>query len=242
MQNKKKIFPPTKDVYAWSRLTPLCNVKVVILGQDPYHNYNQAHGLAFSVMPPTPPPPSLRNMYKGIQCCYSDFKIPDRNGSLIPWAKQGVLLLNTCLTVEAHKANSHAGKGWETFTERVLAAAVQSRPTGICFLAWGSPAAKRVDKIVNGLVNRHLVLKTVHPSPLSAMRGFFEAQHFKKANDWLVEKYGPSGVINWALEPGNQIAEIQKILVSIANGDSKDEESEDKDIKENLEKDKEITI
>jgi uracil-DNA glycosylase len=210
-EKKKKtvVFPPENDIYSWSRLTPLHDVKVIILGQDPYHNYNQAHGLAFSVNPPTPPPPSLKNMYKGIANDYTDFKVP-KTGSLIPWAQQGVLLLNACLTVRAHNANSHAGRGWETFTEKVLEAAIKSRPSGVVFLAWGSPAAKRVDKIRPGA--QHLVLKTVHPSPLSAARGFFTAGHFRKANDWLLKVYGPQGLINWALEKGNIITDIERYI------------------------------
>ncbi|CAN6616191.1 uracil-DNA glycosylase [Trichomonascus vanleenenianus] len=203
----KTIFPPEKDVYSWSRLTPLGKVRVVILGQDPYHNYNQAHGLAFSVNPPTPPPPSLRNIYKGVQRCYASFKIP-KSGSLIPWAERGVLMLNACLTVEAHKANSHANKGWETFTEKVLDAAIKARTDGLCFMLWGSPAAKRMDKIKPNK-SVHCILTSVHPSPLSASRGFFDGMHFSKANEWLLERYGPSGVINWALEPDNVIPEIE---------------------------------
>lgn len=207
-EKRKTIFPKPQDIYSWSRLTPLTDVKVVILGQDPYHNHNQAHGLAFSVNPPTIPPPSLKNIFKGIQDCYPDFKQP-KNGSLTGWAKQGVLLLNACLTVEAHKANSHSNRGWEQFTEKVLEAAVNSRPSGLCFLAWGSPAAKRVDKISPG--RNHLVLKSVHPSPLSASRGFFDNKHFVKANEWLLQKYGSDGVINWALDPSNVISEIQRV-------------------------------
>jgi uracil-DNA glycosylase len=208
----RTIFPPQKDIYSWSRLTPLNSVKVVILGQDPYHNHNQAHGLAFSVTPPTPPPPSLQNIYKGVANCYSDFKTPS-NGLLTPWASRGVLLLNACLTVQAHNANSHAGKGWETFTEQVLMAALKSRPSGICFLAWGTPAAKRVDKIRPG--NQHLVLKSVHPSPLSATRGFFTCQHFRKANEWLRDTYGPSSVVDWALDPDNKITDIHSLLAPV---------------------------
>jgi uracil-DNA glycosylase len=208
----KKIFPPEKDIYSWSRLTPLHNVKVVILGQDPYHNYNQAHGLAFSVNPPTPPPPSLRNIYKGIQKDYNDFRVPN-SGSLIPWCTQGVLLLNACLTVRAHEANSHSKQGWETFTERVLSAALEYRRTGLCFLAWGTPAAQRVGRI-NPDKTRHLILRSVHPSPLSANRGFFDCGHFKTANQWLLERYGHEGVINWALDPKNVIEEIRRMKMT----------------------------
>uniref|UniRef100_A0A060SX41 Uracil-DNA glycosylase n=1 Tax=Blastobotrys adeninivorans TaxID=409370 RepID=A0A060SX41_BLAAD len=215
-ESKAVIFPPSKDIYSWSRLTPLHKVKIIILGQDPYHNYNQAHGLAFSVKPPTTPPPSLKNIYKGIQNCYPDFKIP-KDGSLIPWATQGVLLLNTCLTVKAHNAFSHANWGWEEFTEKVLEAAIKNRSSGVCFLAWGSPAGKRVDKILPPRQkHQHLVLKCVHPSPLSASRGFFTADHFKTANQWLYDRYGPDGVINWALDPSNVIEGIRKLRMTQA--------------------------
>lgn len=229
----KKIFPPEKDIYSWSRLTPLHNVKVVILGQDPYHNHNQAHGLAFSVNPPTPPPPSLKNIYKGIQKDYADFKVPN-SGSLIPWCTQGVLLLNACLTVRAHEANSHSKQGWETFTERVLSAALEYRRTGLCFLAWGTPAAQRVGRI-NPDKKRHLILRSVHPSPLSANRGFFDCAHFRLANQWLLERYGPDGVINWALDPKNIIDEIRRMKMTkeqkeieraLLEDDEKEEEEE----------------
>lgn len=194
----KTIYPPSADVYSWSRHTPLHNVKAVILGQDPYHNVNQAHGLCFSVRPPTPAPPSLKNMYKALKIDYPNFKEPPRNGGLLtPWADRGVLLLNTCLTVRAHEANSHANKGWEKFTQKVIDTAAEKRKKGIVFLAWGTPAQARCKKI-NG--SKHLVLKSVHPSPLSAARGFFECGHFKKANEWLRERYGEEGVIDWNLD------------------------------------------
>lgn len=178
---KAQIFPPPEDIYSWSRLCPLDKVRVVILGQDPYHNYGQAHGLAFSVRPPTPTPPSLQNIYKELASCVPGFQIP-RTGLLIPWAEQGVLLLNACLTVEAHKANSHANHGWEIFTEQVLRTVLKTNPH-VCLLAWGTPAAKRVDKLKPG--QNHCVFKCVHPSPLSASRGWFGSAHFKKANEWL---------------------------------------------------------
>ncbi|ANB11948.1 Ung1p [Sugiyamaella lignohabitans] len=209
INNGKRIFPPLQDIYSWSRHTPLDSVRVVILGQDPYHGPNQAHGLAFSVNPPTPPPPSLRNIYKGIAIDYPDFVVP-KSGLLTPWANRGVLLLNTCLTVQAANANSHAGKGWETFTEEVLKAAVKARPSGICFLAWGNPAYARMQKIRPS--SEHLVLRSVHPSPLSASRGFFECNHFRKANEWLFEKYGPAGVVDWALQTGNKLQAIELLL------------------------------
>ena len=166
----KTVYPPLGDVYAWSRHTPLHAVKAVVVGQDPYHGPNQAHGLSFSVRPPTPAPPSLRNMYRALRNDYPDFAAPPRNsGLLTPWADRGVLLLNTVLTVERHKANAHQNRGWERFTQKVIDTVAKVRTTGVVFLAWGTPAANRV-KDVNK--DRHLILKSVHPSPLSASRGF----------------------------------------------------------------------
>lgn len=182
-----------------SRHTPFHNVKCVILGQDPYHNVNQAHGLAFSVRPPTPAPPSLRNMYAALRRDYPGFRAPPNNGGLLtPWAERGVLMLNTCLTVRAHDANSHANRGWERFTQRVIDVVAQRRTRGVVFLAWGTPAGKRVQKVDRA---RHLVLQSVHPSPLSASRGFFDCGHFRKANEWLVSRYGDAGAIDWDLHP-----------------------------------------
>ncbi|KAK0941742.1 uracil DNA glycosylase [Friedmanniomyces endolithicus] len=198
----KKVFPPPEDVYAWSRHTPLPAVKAVILGQDPYHNLNQAHGLCFSVRAPTPAPPSLKNIYTAIKRDYPDFVAPAKNGGdLTPWAERGVLMLNTCLTVRAHEANSHAGKGWEAFTQRVIDIVAAKRTSGVVFLAWGSPAQKRCARV--GPAGRHLVLRSVHPSPLSAARGWFECGHFGVANRWLVERYGAEGGIDWSLGGGN---------------------------------------
>ncbi|EMD00078.1 hypothetical protein BAUCODRAFT_63153 [Baudoinia panamericana UAMH 10762] len=197
LETGKKVFPPADDIYSWSRHTPLPNVKAVILGQDPYHNLNQAHGLCFSVRPPTPAPPSLKNMYIALKKDYPEFKPPPKNGGLLtPWADRGVLLLNTCLTVRAHEANSHAGKGWEKFTQKVIDIVAAKRTRGVVFLAWGSPAQKRCVKISS----KHLVLKSVHPSPLSAAKGFFDCGHFKKANAWLMERYGEDGTIDWNLD------------------------------------------
>ncbi|KAI9737693.1 MAG: uracil DNA glycosylase [Claussenomyces sp. TS43310] len=194
---KKTIFPPLEDVYSWSRHTPLNTVKAVIIGQDPYHNFNQAHGLCFSVRPPTPAPPSLKNMYTCLQNDYPSFTAPpNRGGLLTPWADRGVLLLNTCLTVRAHEANSHANRGWERFTQKVIDVVAKSRARGVVFLAWGTPAAKRVAKVDR---TRHLVLTSVHPSPLSAARGFFTCGHFKKTNEWLGQRYGEDGAIDWNL-------------------------------------------
>ena len=153
-----------------SRHTPLPTVKAVILGQDPYHNINQAHGLCFSVRAPTPAPPSLKNIYKALKIDYPDFKAPPKNGGLLtPWADRGVLLLNTCLTVLAHEANSHAGKGWERFTQKIIDIVAQRRTRGVVFLAWGKPAGLRVKKVDKV---KHCILQSVHPSPLSAAGGF----------------------------------------------------------------------
>ncbi|KAJ6442981.1 uracil-DNA glycosylase [Purpureocillium lavendulum] len=195
----KKWFPPKEDVYSWSRHTPFNNVKVVIVGQDPYHNVNQAHGMAFSVRPPTPAPPSLKNMYIALKKDYPAFVPPPNKGGLLtPWADRGVLMLNTCLTVRAHEANSHANRGWERFTQKVIDLVAQKRTRGVVFMAWGTPAGKRVQKVDK---SRHLILQSVHPSPLSASRGFFDCGHFKAANEWLVTRYGDDGEIDWALTP-----------------------------------------
>ncbi|KAL4785821.1 uracil-DNA glycosylase-like protein [Aspergillus varians] len=169
-QSGTEIFPPEEDIYSWSRHTPLHKVKVVVVGQDPYHNNNQAHGLAFSVRPPTPAPPSLVNIYAEIKNDYPSFQAPlNRGGLLVPWAERGVLLLNTCLTVRAHKAASHSNKGWERLTQKAIDVVTRVRTRGVVFLAWGSPAGKRVTGINR---DRHFILQSVHPSPLSAHRGF----------------------------------------------------------------------
>lgn len=236
--NKQVVLPPDDDIYSWTRYTPFDQVKVVILGQDPYHNYNQAHGLAFSVKPPTPAPPSLKNMYIGLKNDYSDFEKPKNNaGCLINWAKQGVLMLNACLTVRAHNANSHANKGWENFTEKVLSLVSQNhngkngQQSPICFLVWGNPASKRIDKIKPNQ-SVHKVLKTVHPSPLSAARGFFHAGHFRKTNEFLETKYGPRGIINWALDPNNKIKEIESKLNAEVTQEKEEESLESKKVNE----------
>lgn len=198
LEGKDKIFPPMEDVYSWSRHTPFNTVKAVIIGQDPYHNFNQAHGLCFSVRAPTPAPPSLKNIFKALAKDYPDFKPPPNNGGLLtPWADRGILLLNTCLTVRAHQANSHANHGWEKFTQKVIDTVALKRTKGVVFLAWGSPAGKRVAKVDK---NKHCVLMSVHPSPLSASRGFFECQHFKKTNEWLKERHGEGAEIDWSLD------------------------------------------
>ncbi|KAK3396560.1 putative uracil DNA N-glycosylase [Sordaria brevicollis] len=206
----KTVFPPKEDVYSWSRHTPLPSVRILILGQDPYHNHSQAHGLSFSVRPPTPAPPSLRNIFIGLSKDYPLFTPPPNKGGLLtPWADRGVLMLNTCLTVRAHEANSHANRGWERFTQRVIDLVNERQKRGVVFVAWGAPAGKRMGKVDE---RRHLVLRSVHPSPLSAHRGFFEAGHFRKANEWLEQKYGKGGRVDWSLVEGRSVFddEIEK--------------------------------
>lgn len=192
-----------------SRHTPFHTVKVVVVGQDPYHNVNQAHGLAFSVRKPTPAPPSLKNMYIALKNDYPSFlPPPEKGGLLTPWADRGVLLLNTCLTVQAHKANSHANHGWERFTQRIIDLVAQKRTRGVVFMAWGASAATRVQKVDKV---KHLILRSVHPSPLSASRGFFTCGHFKKANEWIVSRYGPDAEIDWALHPGASTRSVPEL-------------------------------
>ncbi|CAA7258738.1 unnamed protein product [Cyclocybe aegerita] len=193
------IYPPAANIYSWSRLTPLDQVKVIILGQDPYHNQGQAHGLSFSVLPPMKPPGSLKNIYKQLETDIPTFKAP-KSGDLSPIAKQGVLWLNTSLTVRAHKAGSHSRKGWETFTAQVIRAVLQreDEDSGVVFMAWGLPAQKTLASIgINK--KKHLYLESAHPSPLSAHRGFLGNGHFRKANEWLVQKYGKEAVIDWTV-------------------------------------------
>ncbi|CDH06064.1 uracil-DNA-glycosylase [Xenorhabdus bovienii str. oregonense] len=176
----KTIYPPQQDVFNAFRYTELSDVKVVILGQDPYHGPNQAHGLAFSVQPGISAPPSLVNMYKELESDITGFSRPN-HGCLVSWAKQGVLLLNTVLTVERGNAHSHANLGWETFTDKVIAAINEHRH-GVIFLLWGSHAQKK-GHFIN--TQQHYVLKAPHPSPLSAHRGFLGCKHFSQANSLL---------------------------------------------------------
>lgn len=186
------IFPPSDDIFNAFHLTPLQEVKCVIIGQDPYHNVNQAHGLCFSVRPEVEIPPSLVNIYKELQTDLG-CEIPN-NGYLVKWAKQGVLLLNSVLTVRAHQANSHQGIGWEKFTDAVMDILnEQDRP--IVFLLWGKPAQNKAARLNNP---NHLILKAPHPSPLSAYRGFFGCKHFSQANTFL-EQHGLSP-IDWQIE------------------------------------------
>ncbi len=190
--NTATIYPKKQDVFAAYDRTPLASVKVLILGQDPYHEPGQAHGLCFSVSPGIDTPPSLVNIYKELHDdlgCY----IPN-NGYLVKWADQGVMLLNTVLTVRAHAANSHQNRGWEQFTDATIAALnKQDRP--IVFMLWGRSAQQKSSMLNNP---KHLVLKAAHPSPLSAYRGFMGCKHFSKANDFLSK----NGIepIDWQIE------------------------------------------
>ncbi len=178
----KAIYPTESEVFNAFKYTPLDQVKVVILGQDPYHGEGQAHGLAFSVRKGVPLPPSLRNIYKELQ---SDLGIsPPPHGNLENWARQGVLLLNTVLTVEGGKAGSHHNKGWEQFTDSVIDM-LNEKKENLVFILWGSPAQKKARKVDP---NKHHLIVSVHPSPLSAHRGFFGTRPFSKTNDYLFSK------------------------------------------------------
>ena len=189
------VYPPQADLFSALRLTPMERVKVVILGQDPYHNeiggVPQAHGLAFSVRPPIPPPPSLVNMYKELK---SDLGLqPPKNGNLESWAKEGVLLLNSILTVRAHTPASHQKQGWEKFTDAILRV-INDKPERVVFILWGAFAQKK-ETLITG--SQHVVLKSVHPSPLSARNGFFGSHPYSLTNAALKEV----GImpINWSL-------------------------------------------
>ncbi len=175
----RKIFPPMNDIFNALRYTSYSDVKAVILGQDPYHGEGQAHGLCFSVKKGTPPPPSLQNIFKEIN---SELGIPiPKHGELTEWAKNGVLLMNTVLTVRESSPNSHRGQGWEIFTDRVIEL-LNKRETPIVFLLWGANARSKAKLITNP---KHLILQCAHPSPLSAHNGFFGCGHFAKANEFL---------------------------------------------------------
>ena len=191
--DKNVIYPLKENVFKALELTPLSKVKVVIFGQDPYHNVNQAHGLSFSVLPSQRTlPPSLKNIYKELEDdlgCY----IPN-NGYLEKWAKQGVLLLNTVLTVREHEANSHKNKGWEKLTDAITHI-LNKQDRSIVYLLWGGPAQKKTKMLNN---EKHLVLNAPHPSPLSAYRGFFGCKNFSRANEYL-EKNGLEA-IDWQIE------------------------------------------
>jgi uracil-DNA glycosylase len=174
------VYPPKDQVFAALHLTSFADTKVLLLGQDPYHGPGQAHGLCFSVKPPTAPPPSLVNMYKELVTDVG-FVAP-KHGCLTSWARQGVLLLNTTLTVRAHEAASHQKKGWETFTDEVIRA-VSSKPEPVVFILWGASARKKRALID---VERHTIIESAHPSPLSAHNGFFGSKPFSKTNEALV--------------------------------------------------------
>ena len=193
----KSIFPKDGEWFRALDLTPLDKVRVVILGQDPYHGLGQAHGLCFSVQPGVRPPPSLVNIYKELE---ADLGIArPGHGFLEHWARQGVLLLNSVLTVEMGRAASHQGRGWERFTDAVIRA-VNARAEPVVFMLWGAYAQKKaafVDSVDKG--GRHLVLKAAHPSPLSAHNGFLGCRHFSKANAFLSARGQPP--IDWALPP-----------------------------------------
>lgn len=189
---EKQIFPPSEEIFNAFHYTPFDQVKVVIIGQDPYHNENQAQGLCFSVRSGVAIPPSLVNIYKELE---EDMgcTIPS-HGSLIKWAEQGVLLLNTVLTVEAHHANSHKGMGWEIFTDAVITKVNEiERP--IVFILWGKPAQKKAKMLTN---LNHLILEAPHPSPLSSYRGFFGSKPFSKANNFLKERNKEE--IDWQID------------------------------------------
>jgi uracil-DNA glycosylase len=195
-RTRATIFPPHDEVFAALHLTPFAEVKAVILGQDPYHGPNQAHGLCFSVRQGVPPPPSLQNIFKELE---ADLGIPPpRHGCLDAWARQGVLLLNASLTVRAGRAASHQGKGWETFTDEVLRT-VNTKPERVVFILWGA-SARRKKALID--TTRHVIIESPHPSPLSASSGFFGSRPFSRTNAALVE--AGREPIDWSLPDGPQ--------------------------------------
>ncbi len=186
------VYPDMKDIFNALKLTSFKDTKVVIIGQDPYHGFGQAHGLCFSVKKGVVPPPSLKNIYKELKSDMG-FEIPS-HGELTSWAKQGVLLLNNVLTVREGLPNSHKGKGWEIFTDRVIGE-LNKKETPVVFLLWGANAQKKAEIITNP---KHFKLMTVHPSPLSASRGFFGCRHFSKTNEILQKNH--INPINWEIQ------------------------------------------
>lgn len=189
---EKEIFPPREHIFTAFHKTPFDKVKVLLLGQDPYHDNGQAHGLSFSVMPGVKIPPSLRNMYKELE---ADLGIsPPDHGHLIQWAEQGIMMLNAVLTVEAHKAGSHKSKGWEKFTDAVIRS-LNERETPVVFLLWGGFAKKKTKLITN---SQHIIIEGTHPSPLSAHNGFFGSKPYTAVNEAL-EKVGRKA-IDWRIE------------------------------------------
>lgn len=191
------VYPPQRDVFAALHLTPYNDVSVLILGQDPYHGPGQAHGLCFSVRPDVRVPPSLQNIYKELNADLG-IEIPD-HGYLEPWAKQGVLLLNTTLTVRGSQAASHQKRGWETFTDAVIRA-VSAKPEPVVFVLWGAAAGKKAELVDR---NHHTVLRSTHPSPLSANRGFFGSKPFSKINAALETAERPA--IDWRLPKRSEL-------------------------------------
>ncbi|ADY52534.1 Uracil-DNA glycosylase [Pseudopedobacter saltans DSM 12145] len=179
-QQNKVIFPPSTEIFNAFNLTPFDKVKVVIIGQDPYHGYGQAHGLSFSVKDHVRLPPSLQNIYKELETDIEGFKIPT-SGNLTKWAKQGVLLLNATLTVEANKAGSHQKRGWETFTDEAIKA-VSDYKQGVVFILWGRFAQDK-ERLID--TSKHYIIKSAHPSPFSAYNGFFGSKPFSKTNEFL---------------------------------------------------------
>ena len=195
--SSKPVYPDMHSIFTALKLTSLADTKIVVIGQDPYHGAGQAHGLAFSVKPDVTVPPSLRNMYKELQTDVGFTPVP--HGCLVKWAKQGVLLLNTSLTVVDSQPNSHKGKGWEIFTDRIIEL-VNQKPEPVVFMLWGANAKAKEPLITH---SRHLILSAPHPSPLSAARGFFGCRHFSKANVFL-EMHG-RGAIDWQLPPKEEL-------------------------------------
>ena len=201
-RSKVAVYPPKDEVFAALHLTPFADTKVLILGQDPYHGPGQAHGLCFSVRPGVPSPPSLVNIFKELR---DDLGLPiPTHGNLDRWARQGVLLLNTTLTVRAHAAASHQGKGWETFTDAVIDA-VAAKAERVVFVLWGAAARKKKPRIQSVGADRHVVIESAHPSPLSAHNGFFGSGPFSRANSALVE--AGRAPIDWSLDgrPGGAV-------------------------------------
>lgn len=186
-----EVFPPEQDVFSALRLTPYERVNVFLLGQDPYHDNNQAHGLCFSVRPGIKPPPSLMNIFKELRSDV-DFRVPN-NGYLVPWAEQGMLMLNAVLTVRAHEPNSHKNHGWEKFTDQVIRV-VNAKEEPVVFVLWGGYAQKKKALIDT---TRHTIIESAHPSPLSARNGFFGSRPFSRINQALREHGKPE--INWQL-------------------------------------------
>ncbi len=196
----KTVLPSSQACFNAFRFTPLASIKVVILGQDPYHGPGQAHGLSFSVLPGVTPPPSLKNIFKELASdCHTT--LPD-HGCLLPWAQQGVMLLNTALSVEAHQAQSHAHIGWHAFTDKVIQV-INQHTTHTVFMLWGAPA-KRKAALLNA--DQHCILKAPHPSPLSAHRGFLGCKHFSQANAYL-QAHGKTP-IHWQLPRSIKMAQM----------------------------------